>query len=307
MSALCTRRIVNTPLCTRCQQANETPLHATYWCPSSVAVLEKVSFFSKLGHGAWGSFVDDEVCFLIVLLWLNWKERNAVQHGEQVKPTMVIYEMGLSIWESIKHARGRNHEGQVDDCIIAGNDVHWAPPPGGSLKLNYDASVAANGEQVGIGSVCRDSDGNMVAAMGERVAGRLKPCAAELFSVMRGVEWAMERGWTGLVVETDCLEAVRMVNGSDECLASEGTIVERIREILGALDIHNIQYVPREANMAAHAVAGVVARGNGRSSWLGVGPSWLMDVIGNDGPVTGYFYREESGEFLSTTGHSHVL
>ncbi|XP_061989802.1 uncharacterized protein LOC133708333 [Rosa rugosa] len=161
--------------------------------------------------------------------------------------------MGASIWESIKQAKLRGHGGHVDDYTGAGYaNMIWAPPTLGRLKLNCDASVAANGEQVGVGIVCRDSEGNFVAALGERLVGRLSPCAAELFSVLRDLEWAMDQGWNGLVIETDCLEAVRMVNGSDECLASEGVLVERIREILDALDIPNIHHVPRVANMAAY-------------------------------------------------------
>ena len=49
-----------------------------------------------------------------------------------------------------------------------------------------------------------------------------------------------------------------------------------------------------------------VARVEGRLGWLGVGLVWLMDVIVDDGPVTEVVIREESGEFISTTGCSHL-
>ncbi|PRQ38718.1 hypothetical protein RchiOBHm_Chr4g0417091 [Rosa chinensis] len=49
-----------------------------------------------------------------------------------------------------------------------------------------------------------------------------------------------------------------------------------------------------------------VARVDGRLGWLGVGLFWLMDVIVDDGPVTEVVLREESGEFMSTTGCSHL-
>ncbi|PRQ16544.1 hypothetical protein RchiOBHm_Chr7g0185391 [Rosa chinensis] len=50
-----------------------------------------------------------------------------------------------------------------------------------------------------------------------------------------------------------------------------------------------------------------VARGVGRYRWLGVELFRLMEVIYDDGPVTGLGFREESGEFLSTTGYSRVM
>ncbi|XP_062020732.1 uncharacterized protein LOC133737131 [Rosa rugosa] len=183
----------------------------------------------------------------------------------------------------------------------------WAPPMHGFLKLNCDASVMANGDQVGIGLICRYSEGRLVEAMGEKISGRLKPLAAELLCVLKGLELAVVRGWRDLWVETDCLEAVRLVNSSEECLADEGLLVERIRMLMGALEIQGIHHVVRVANKAAYEVAGFVARGNGRYSWLEVGPTWLMDVIDNDGPITSLVSREESGEFLSTTGYSSSL
>lgn len=38
----------------------------------------------------------------------------------------------------------------------------------------------------------------------------------------------MIRGWQDVVVETDGLEVVNMVNGSEECFAEEGNIVDKI-------------------------------------------------------------------------------
>ncbi|KAM5569213.1 hypothetical protein ABKV19_016632 [Rosa sericea] len=106
---------------------------------------------------------------------------------------------------------------------------------------------------------------------------------------------------------TDCLEAVLLVNGNDECLAEEGLLVDRMRFLLGSVGVRDIHYVPRSANKAAHEVAGFVARDFGRYDWLGVGPSWLMDVILGDRFVTGSVSREESGDSLYTAGHSHIL
>lgn len=59
--------------------------------------------------------------------------------------------------------------------------------------------------------------------------------------------------------------------------------------------------------MTVHTVASFVARYNGHFHCLGVGSSRLMDVIANDGLVTAVTSREESGELLSTTSHSHLM
>lgn len=74
------------------------------------------------------------------------------------------------------------------------------------------------------------------------------------------------------MVETDCLEAVRMVNRTEDCFAEEGIFVEKIRSLLRLNCFHSFVYVPRTANRVAHEVARYVARLNGRFRWLGVEP-----------------------------------
>lgn len=100
-----------------------------------------------------------------------------------------------------------------------------------------------------------------------------------------------------MMVETDCLEAVKMEAGNEECFVAEGFIVDKIRSLLRMSCFQSLSHVPRTANRAAHAVASFVARLNGCFWWLGVGSSSVTKVL----------FREESGEVMSTTGHSHIL
>lgn len=105
------------------------------------------------------------------------------------------------------------------------------------------------------------------------------PCAAELVAILRGSETAVEKGWGAVLVETNCLEAVLMVIGNEECLAEEGLLVDKNRPLLTHLKLQGISYIPRVANGAAHEVAHFVSRKEGHYIWLGVRPVWLMDVI----------------------------
>lgn len=54
--ALLKRRIVHDTECFRCHQAVESPLHATWACGASGAVLEKAGFYSKLASGLYVNF-----------------------------------------------------------------------------------------------------------------------------------------------------------------------------------------------------------------------------------------------------------
>ncbi|XP_061999284.1 uncharacterized protein LOC133716613 [Rosa rugosa] len=169
--------------------------------------------------------------------------------------------MGAAIWVGILQVQILNQNGTCDgNATVPG---HWMPPPVDHLKLNCDAAVLQNGNQVGVGVVCRDYRGSLVGAMGEILLYRLQPRAAELMAILKGLEWCNGQGWRGLIIETDCLEAVQLVNGTDECLADEGLLVDRIRFLMGSMGIQGIHFVPRVVNGAAHVVAGFVARDNG--------------------------------------------
>ncbi|PRQ43460.1 putative ribonuclease H-like domain, reverse transcriptase zinc-binding domain-containing protein [Rosa chinensis] len=318
MWALFQRWISNSSMCPRCHVAEETPLHATRSCSLCVAVLERASFYLKLNPGTsnnFSSFIEhaiqvltlDEMKLLIIILWSNWNERNLVVHGGQPRPALVIFNQCYSIWTSLITVQERETCDRRNNGVIAPDIVRWTPPSPQGLKLNCGESVSNNGSHVGIGALIRGGDGNLVLAVGERLIGRLQPCAAELQALILGLEVMVENGWRMEKVETDCLEAVQLVNGCDDCLAPEGVLVDKVRMLLASVGIQGISHVPRSVNGAAYVIAKSVARLNGRFSWLGVGPHWLMDVVADDRPVTHGCNRAVGGNSLSTTGFSHIL
>ncbi|KAL6205568.1 hypothetical protein ACLB2K_022826 [Fragaria x ananassa] len=288
MWSLYQRYIVQSPLCPRCQAADDTPLHATWSYSFCVAVLERMSFYSKLVSGMLTDFSEllnhafkvltvDEMKLLVIMLWSNWSERN--------RDSM------------------QSHLSSGGSTI----GMAWQPPSPGMLSLNTDASVINNGVNIGVGVVVRNHLGDLVLAGGERVQGRFRPSVAELLALCKGLEYVVEHNWLLEKVECDCLEAVRVVNDVGECFAEEGILVDRVRVLLVAVGSPKLSHVSRTVNGAADVVAKYVARLNGRLVWLGVGPDWLMDVIVSDRPVTVSGSREMSGKTSSSTDNSHVL
>ncbi|KAK9921713.1 hypothetical protein M0R45_030213 [Rubus argutus] len=292
------RKIAADSICFRCQQGEETPLHATWDCSMCVVVPLRAGFYSKLHPGSYSSFSDlithaisiltvDEMKLLVVFLWTNWNERCAIYHGEQPKPSDVLYESSVSIWKGILDVERMVSIDKMEKRGTAqGRNRRWTTPTLGSIKMNCDASVSDDRRQVGVGVVFRDARGGLVGAMGQRIDQKLRPRTAELFAIKAGLDFALENGWDAFQVESDCLEAVMLLLGDGECLTDDGVIVEEIKNLMDAMHIPGVLYIPREANKAAHSIARFVARDFGRLCWLGVGPSWLMQIIYDEVPVT---------------------
>ncbi|KAL6211527.1 hypothetical protein ACLB2K_016751 [Fragaria x ananassa] len=128
------------------------------------------------------------------------------------------------------------------------------------------------GKKVGVRAVIRDGDEILKLAVGERVTGRLQPCAAELQALITSMDEIQRRCWSPAFVETDCYEVVKLVNEGEQCyaFAHDGVLVEKVRYLLMNVGLHSISYVPRSGNGATHAVATNVARLEGSFIWFGV-------------------------------------
>ncbi|KAL6212591.1 hypothetical protein ACLB2K_017809 [Fragaria x ananassa] len=108
------------------------------------------------------------------------------------------------------------------------------------------------------GAMLRDSFGNLVLVMGDRVMSILRPCAAELVDVITGLEVVIQGGWQVESVETGCMEAVRLVNGEvADYFAKEGVLEEKVRVLLALACANGVGYnhVPRSANKVAYLIS----------------------------------------------------
>lgn len=116
------------------------------------------------------------------------------------------------------------------------------------VKINCDGAVSSDKVHVGDGCVIQNVNGDMLGATGLRLNQRLELYVCELFAIKLGPEFAIEHGWGPLEVETDCLEAIQMVNGAKECFNAIGVMVEETWKLMYQMQVSEIMYTPREAN-----------------------------------------------------------
>ncbi|BFG30866.1 hypothetical protein CerSpe_171400 [Prunus speciosa] len=117
-----------------------------------------------------------------------------------------------------------------------------------------------------------------------RAPSRISVLAVELFALKTGIAFALDASWVPLVVESDSLMAVNMVNSEEDCLAAEGGLVEGVRRLLANHVLVTITHVSRHANKAAHRIARFSLRDQSLSCRLDVGPLWLLDAVHDDRP-----------------------
>ncbi|XP_057740399.1 uncharacterized protein LOC130957572 [Arachis stenosperma] len=89
--------------------------------------------------------------------------------------------------------------------------LHWVPPPVHSVKLNCDASYFAPFGYAGFGCIIRNSDGCWLKGC----TGKVEVCSvlfAKLYAIWRGLLLAWDSGFREVICETNCLEALFLVN-----------------------------------------------------------------------------------------------
>ena len=70
--------------------------------------------------------------------------------------------------------------------------IRWTPPPATCYKLNFDAALLDGFNQVGLGVVCRDSQGHVFAALSQKVGPVQSVEMAEALAARRAIVFARE-------------------------------------------------------------------------------------------------------------------
>ncbi|KAK9988413.1 hypothetical protein SO802_028652 [Lithocarpus litseifolius] len=112
----------------------------------------------------------------------------------------------------------------------------WQPPPQSVYKLNYDAAMFIDNASSGFGAVIRNFRGEVMAAMTAK--GPAVQCSeeAELLACRKVMEFAIDAGFTVLIVEGDSVNAMRSIISVKENQSALGHVIGDIRHLMGALE-----------------------------------------------------------------------
>lgn len=133
--------------------------------------------------------------------------------------------------------------------------LKWLMPSPGWVKLNCDAALSPAAKTMGIGVVARNDRGDVLATLAASVPCVSDPMSTEVLAAWREVQFGKERGYHRLMLESDLLTTVNVLNQEAPCLSICGQLVEDIRARLKYFSCCNVQHVSRTANTTAHSLA----------------------------------------------------
>ena len=107
--------------------------------------------------------------------------------------------------------------------------VGWSCPPVGVFKVNFDTALFENIGSASIGVAIRDSDGEIIAALSQRILLPFSVEMAEAMAARRALLFAQELSLYKVMMEGDCLRVVSALNSSVSCNTMYGNVVEETR------------------------------------------------------------------------------
>ncbi|KAI5336083.1 hypothetical protein L3X38_026217 [Prunus dulcis] len=192
-------RITQEDVCCHCLVLRQTTIHSLVGC---VVCMQSLFAFT---------------------VWVLWNERNRVLFGSQ--PTLP----GILV----QHAKDYDDDFKQSSVVNRSlsspvRDVKWKSPTDSGFKLNVDGGDCMETGAKGVGAIVRDSQGNLVRALAMRVPSQISVLATELYALKIRISFALDASLVPLEIESNSLLAVSMVNSEEECLATEGGLLEGV-------------------------------------------------------------------------------
>ncbi|KAH9688162.1 reverse transcriptase domain-containing protein [Citrus sinensis] len=217
------RKVVEEPTCKRCKLSVETISHALLECkaarkiwlqsPFSDPRLEANSqdIFSTLQHMA-KELRKSDLELMVALCWSAWYARNkCIFDGREINP-IVSAAKAESVLTDFQRVR-KPQQAHIS-VSIKEKQQEWLPPPHNLFKVNVDAALNSENRSAGVGAVIRDSNGKIVAAGVNQHLLMGSASLAEAEAVLWGLQLARNAAVSSLIIESDCLEVVQLVNNT---------------------------------------------------------------------------------------------
>ncbi|KAL5863032.1 hypothetical protein ACOSQ3_000546 [Xanthoceras sorbifolium] len=103
--------------------------------------------------------------------------------------------------------------------------------------------------------VIRDCNGIVLMATAAGYSASFFPLVSETAALKRGLELALEVGFSNLVVETDSLTLIKAINSNLLPFSKIGNFVKDISILIHNLGILNISFIYRKVNKTVDALA----------------------------------------------------
>ena len=157
-----------------------------------------------------------------ITTWHIWTHRNRVRLREKTIPFSDIGEAAKNYLQQVKAVR----EDWEDQTAVKQPLRHkWLPPAATEFKANFDGAWFNESNKAGIGVVVRDSAGQVIAALAEKIKKPHSVECLEMMAARRAEVFAQEIDLQKCQFEGDSETIIKALNGGDMSSSSFGHLI----------------------------------------------------------------------------------
>lgn len=133
--------------------------------------------------------------------------------------------------------------------------VSWKPTEEGWIKINVDSATSRNLDGAATVVIARDHAGNFIHGRMTKYAAIGDTLVVETLACRDAMLLAITHGFIHVVIETDCQVVCTLWDSKDDRSIC-GQVFMKMRSYLHLFQGLKLQFVKREANVAAHLYEG---------------------------------------------------
>ncbi|KAL0001579.1 hypothetical protein SO802_015360 [Lithocarpus litseifolius] len=211
----------------------------------------------------------------LVQAWFIWNQRNAILHGGQMRDSKSLNQRAVEYLDEFQNVQTHINFTHTKPQ----NRQKWKPPVSQLYKLNFDAAVFAGTQSSRFGVVIRNSASELMAAMS--VKGPSVSCSeeAEALACRKALEFAVESGFTEIIIEGDNVAVMKAVAGTSGDFSLLGHVYANIKCSIRGLQYADISCIKRGGNQVAHILAKYARNVDHELYWIEDTPPPVIEAL----------------------------
>jgi len=285
------KRIVKDNYCPCCTLEAESIFHAVWSCGAARDVwgttkscFQKCSCegptFRDLFVYCMGRLSRDELEQMAVIARKIWLRRNAlIFDGKFAHPDVVFDEAKVSLLEFKRCNTKERCSQRAENSVSSAKATSWFPPPRGTIKINWDASLNIKRGWIGLGVIARDNNGFFLGARSVTKQVSADPNLAEAMAALLALQFSKEAGFFDVIFEGDATKVINEINSEPPYPSRIGHFIENIHLEKGCFRSVVFSFSPRECNNAAHTLAKEASSNCVDNRWLEDMPVCIRSIV----------------------------
>jgi ribonuclease HI len=181
----------------------------------------------------------------------------------------IVFKEGANSLIEFERCNGKELDTQHIGSTNRGNKhTTWTPPPSGTIKVNWDASLNMKKGWIGLGMIARDSNRFCLGARSVTKQVNVDPKTAEVMAALFAMQFNKEVDFLNVIFESNTAQVVKDINSEPPYVSWVSHFIENIHLEMGCFKSVSFAYIPHDCNSATHILAKEVSNNNVDLCWL---------------------------------------